>query len=606
MIVSWKRNALGMALIAVALFLASVCLVGVPLDKAQATGAEPTKVSISYDTASKTLTVSPDEAGTDIRSALTSFMQKSDVEKIVISSAVVAPESMVNAFSDPWGIDYYSNLTTIEGLERVDTANVTNMAYLFSGCPSLKTLDLSGFNTENVVYMDFMFYGCSSLEALDLSNFNTENVEVMWSMFDGCSSLKTLNLSSFNTKNVEDMDYMFYGCSSLEALDLSNFNTENVEVMWSMFDGCSSLKTLNLSSFNTKNVEDMDYMFYGCSSLETLDLSGFNTENVVYHSEMFHDCLSLTSVKTGLLKPVIASQIYAKLNAQGTSMWNKDGVAVSGITPDEAGTYIATADEGFTFVVFNSLVDGTSITQSVVTNSLLDPAAFPAGNGKSVELYKSTTLTEQSKWNFSTDVVSAPMELFYQTVLASYHIEYNLYGGTNAASNPESYTVETPTINLANPVRTGSIFDGWYENASFTGLPITTISQGSTENVELHAKWLVNAYTITFDSAGGSAVAPQSVIYGTQVLEPQDPTREGFTFKGWYKEGTLYNFSQNVTENTTLVAYWEQVLPAGQGSSSSIVPATGDSTVLWISLVVVLGFVGLVGVAAYTLSRKKR
>jgi len=59
-----------------------------------------------------------------------------------------------------------------------------------------------------------MFSGCSSLKELNLSNFNTNNVTDMRSMFSGCSSLKELNLSNFNNNNVNDMTDMFYECSN--------------------------------------------------------------------------------------------------------------------------------------------------------------------------------------------------------------------------------------------------------------------------------------------------------------------------------------------------------------------------------------------------------
>ena len=61
--------------------------------------------------------------------------------------------------------------------------------------------------------MSGMFSGCSSLKGLNLNNFNTNNVTNMRCMFDGCTSLKELNLNNFNTNNVTDMSHMFAGCS---------------------------------------------------------------------------------------------------------------------------------------------------------------------------------------------------------------------------------------------------------------------------------------------------------------------------------------------------------------------------------------------------------
>ena len=69
-------------------------------------------------------------------------------------------------------------------------------------------------------------------------------------MFSGCSSLKSINLSSFNTTNVKDMSGMFMNCSSLQSIDLSSFNTTNVEYMNSMFYECFSLKKENVKISN--------------------------------------------------------------------------------------------------------------------------------------------------------------------------------------------------------------------------------------------------------------------------------------------------------------------------------------------------------------------
>ena len=189
-----------------------------------------------------------------------------------------------------------SNLSTIDGLENLKTANITNMSYLFYKCSSLTSLDLSNFNTANVTDMNKMFYGCPSLTSLDVSNFNTTKVTNMSGMFYGCSSLTSLDVSKFNTANVTDMNNMFYGCSSLTSLDVSKFNTGNVTDMSYMFEECSSLTSLNISKFNTANVINMGCMFAFCSSLTSLDVSNFNTANVTEMFSMFAFCSSLTSL----------------------------------------------------------------------------------------------------------------------------------------------------------------------------------------------------------------------------------------------------------------------------------------------------------------------
>ena len=187
-----------------------------------------------------------------------------------------------------------SSLTAIDGIENLNTEDVTDMSNMFSGCSSLTSLDVRGFNTEKVDNMDSMFLECSSLTSLDVSGFKTDNVKFMSAIFYVCSSLTSLDVSGFNTANVTDMAAMFDGCSSLTSLDLSGFKTDNVTYMDFMFDGCSSLTSLDLSSFKTDNVTDMVMMFYGCSSLSTIYAgSGWSIANDISSREMFDGCTNL-------------------------------------------------------------------------------------------------------------------------------------------------------------------------------------------------------------------------------------------------------------------------------------------------------------------------
>ena len=189
-----------------------------------------------------------------------------------------------------------TDLTTIEGIEYLNTENVTNMSWMFSECSALTTLDVSNFDTKNVMEMSYMFGSCTKLKTLDVSSFNTQNVTDMNWMFSYCSALTTLDLSNFDTKNVTDMNGMFSNCSALTTLDLSSFETQNVTDMSRMFKDCSAFTTLDVSNFDTQNVTDMSRMFKGCRALTTLDLSSFETQNVTDMSRMFKSCSALTTI----------------------------------------------------------------------------------------------------------------------------------------------------------------------------------------------------------------------------------------------------------------------------------------------------------------------
>ena len=186
-------------------------------------------------------------------------------------------------------------LIRIEGIWNLNTENVTDMKYMFSGCSWLSSLDLTNFDTGNVTDMSNMFLGCRNLTSLDVTNFNTEKVTDMSRMFQNCYSLTSLDVSKFNTSKVTDMCCMFVGCHKLTSLNVSKFNTTEVTDMSDMFEDCYALTSLDLTNFDTGKVKDMLFMFYGCSALTTIYASNkFVTDKVTDNgSKMFYGCKKL-------------------------------------------------------------------------------------------------------------------------------------------------------------------------------------------------------------------------------------------------------------------------------------------------------------------------
>ena len=140
-----------------------------------------------------------------------------EIKKVVFdaSFADARPTSCCQWF---W---YCTNLATIEGIENLNTENVTNMGVMFCRCQNLSSLDLINFNTGNVTNMYGMFSNCQNLSSLDLTSFNTANVTNMDYMFDGCSTLTTIYASEkFVTDQVNGGD-MFNECRSLKDYSFS-------------------------------------------------------------------------------------------------------------------------------------------------------------------------------------------------------------------------------------------------------------------------------------------------------------------------------------------------------------------------------------------------
>ena len=132
-----------------------------------------------------------------------------------------------------------------------------------------------------------------------------------------------------------------------------------------------------------------------------------------------------------------------------------------------------------------------------------------------------------------------------------------------------------------DPTREGYVFAGWYDNAEFTGSPVTTITVGTSDN-DYYALWKRLPITVTFDSAGGTPVAARTVDYGTRASAPEDPTREGYVFAGWYLmdedgESVRFTFDVPLESDITLYASWEA---ADQMTTYTVVHRASDGTIL--------------------------
>ena len=110
-----------------------------------------------------------------------------------------------------------SKLTTIEGLENLNTSIVTDMNNMFLSCSSLTSLDLSTFNTSNVTDMRNMFMGCNALQTVDLTSFDVSKVTTMQGMFGSCRELTTIccNTDWRTSPNLTNSYLMFAGCNKI-------------------------------------------------------------------------------------------------------------------------------------------------------------------------------------------------------------------------------------------------------------------------------------------------------------------------------------------------------------------------------------------------------
>ena len=137
-----------------------------------------------------------------------------------------------------------------------------------------------------------------------------------------------------------------------------------------------------------------------------------------------------------------------------------------------------------------------------------------------------------------------------QWEINQYTIAFDTNGGSEIAPITQDYGTEITAPD--NPTRKGYTFKGWDREIPET-MP--------AENITVKAQWKINQYTITFDTNGGSEIAPITQDYGTEITAPDNPTRKGYTFKGWDKEIP----ETMPAENITITARWKDTeKPTGE------------------------------------------
>lgn len=210
--------------------------------------------------------------------------------------AVISGETMTLKCGDPsteagsvtydgyytWNTSFKNTITTAIVDESCQNYTGTTLSGLFYECKNLTTISgLDYLNTENVTNMDHIFSWCLALTSVDVSKFNTSKVTDMSSMFAFCQSLTTLDVSSFNTAKVTDMAGLFYHCDHLTTIDIKNFNTGEVKRMDYMFESCVLLTTIVVGEgWSTAKVTSSEGMFIYDTNLVGQEGTAYNVSNV--------------------------------------------------------------------------------------------------------------------------------------------------------------------------------------------------------------------------------------------------------------------------------------------------------------------------------------
>ena len=340
----------------------------------------------------------------------------------------------------------------------------------------------------------------------------------------------------------------FSGFTKVSFPDNSEFSEEGT------FSGCSSLVSINLPSGNGSNTYLVDKALYGCSSLKSVTIPESYT---AIGKEAFYGCDSLTDVYFG----------------GSEKDWEEMGV-------NEGNEALQSADVHFGkySVLFESNGGSEVEYQSVAEGGTADVPSEPEKEGY---FFRGWFVDEGllEKYDFDTPVSS-------NTVLYAKWVEKCTvtFIKSNDEDNEEEcvgYGEKVEPLSVSWRSWEGFRCVGWYTDAELTKK--YDFDKAVTGDIILYAKW-DNRRTVSFDTVGGSEIESQIVEYGGKATRPpENPTKEGYIFYGWYlylDSDYEYDFEKEVWDDITIYAVWDRDLtPKGNqaegddGDSRDLTPS---------------------------------
>ena len=338
----------------------------------------------------------------------------------------------------------FAAVTSIKGLDKLNTSKVTNMYRMFMGCSNLSNIDVSHFDMSSVENISGMFRACYAIRSLSIEKWNVSNCKDMSYVFDSCVGLATININNWDVSSCENMQNMFFNTPAT-SYDLSNwdiskvknmrqmfaaavncksitFNTnaklENIEDMASTFKNCQSLITLKLPDLeNTVHLKNTCKTFYECFSLGNIDISRLNTSNVIDMSYMFADCSSFTSLNVSNFDTSSAKYMQymffgcKKLSTIDVSKWDTSNVtdmqymfrSCESLTALDVSNFNTASVTDMKFMFSNCRVSNLQV-DNFNTSKVTDMQDMFGNNG---------ALTSLNVSNFDTSEVTNMKGMFY-------------------------------------------------------------------------------------------------------------------------------------------------------------------------------------------------
>ncbi|MEG1499723.1 MAG: leucine-rich repeat protein, partial [Clostridia bacterium] len=371
--------------------------------------------------------------------------------------------------------------------------------------------------------------------------------EIGESAFSGNKTITDFLISD-NIKRINK--FAFKDCTALNSADITNGVTELGQ---EPFDDCTALKDITIGSgLLVWGI----YPFDMCSAIETIVVDPANPNFASVNNVLYSK-----NGKTLFRYPSAVAAANFQIPASVTKI-EPDAFCCAKITGElnMPSALVEVGEAAFEFctvskIKFNSTTAPNASAKSFAFANDLTAVSVPtlslnayitALNGKGFAGGTKMLLNESGNEVATYNAQAGIWQKHSQTIV------FNTNGG-NAIANMQKGFADPVTLPL--PTKAGNTFDGWFSQSDFSGSKVEWSQMpwigGQGATITIHAKWIVESYTLDFDENGGSIVANITAPYGTALSLPA-PVRTGYTFAGWFEAETSNNGSGTQFLNATM------------------------------------------------------
>ncbi|EAC5228369.1 LPXTG cell wall anchor domain-containing protein [Listeria monocytogenes] len=347
------------------------------------------------------------------------------------------------------------------------------------------------------------------------------------------TKLKMLNVGSNQISDISVLNNL----SQLNSLFLNNnqLGNEDMEVI----GGLTNLTTLFLSQNHITDIRPL-------ASLSKMDSADFANQVIKKPARNFSKTLSvpnnITSIDGTLVTPKTISNngTYDAPNVNWSSpsylpevrYTFKQDVVVGSTTSSYTGIIIQPLNEPVDYNVTFNIDGNTSEVKTVTEEDLIPEPANPTKQGYTFDGWYDAE-TGGTKWDFTTGQMPAnDLMLYAHFSVNSYQVNFDIDGAVMNEAVVYDTLLNEPTA----PTKQGYTFDGWYDAETGGNKWDFKTMKMPANDVTLYAHFTVSSYQVNFDIDG--AVTNEAIVYDTLLNEPATPTKQGYTFDGWYDAET--------------------------------------------------------------------